>query len=665
MILGTPALAAAAVLGMATQITAPGDGEFKVVAPNSGVVAVHMSLLPGNKLLLSERFHEIPTEWLGPQLPNGQPNIMFNGNVDLMNFAANSPFYQPNQNLNGFLTDTAEFDLNTMNHTMVRYPAFTGDEGYAFCNGAAQMADGGIMVAGGDQKYLLMYNGQSYTTDGRRDVRIYKNGAYTKVATMAWEPPNKQFSGRWYPTVVGLPNEDVLIMGGHTIYYEPTDPRANNPTYEIYRSSGPNAGKLDAPVALDVLRESFPINMYPITYVLPGSGNLFSLAGNRSAIIDYVGKRETRLPNLPEDNIYPRSFPFAGTNFLEPLTLANKYQAKVWVCGGNTRSAKADGPQWFSNCANCLATAQCYYMEPESEAPKWTGEQMAEARSQPVAINLPDGVVAVFGGSSIGHQGGNAGIPIGGANPTQRVMFFDHREKEPARRWRLGAAAAVPRQYHGSAVLLTDGSVIIGGSDEQNFANQRANPYELRLEAFYPPYFKLENRPALDLKATPTQLGYGQKFIVPFTSDIARNISTVSMIKYGTSTHTMNIDQRMVELEVLHLSTNQMYVVAPPNANIAPPGNWMLWAVDERGAPVVQAATINLRVSNKGPDAAWDDRNDVKPDAGVGVTPDSPTPPAPWDAGTGAQVQNSALPYQRHALASTFLAGLALLAALW
>ncbi|KAJ3180882.1 hypothetical protein HDU87_001522 [Geranomyces variabilis] len=590
------------------------DGQFKVVSDNSGVVAVHMSLMPGNKLLLSERFHEIPAEWYGPMSPDGvTPNLSWNKDVDQMTWAHSSPFYTPNANLNAFFTDTAEFDLNTMNFTMKKYPGLTGDEGYAFCNGAGQMADGGILVAGGDQKYNMTFNGANFTTDGRRDVRVYKDGAYTKVAEMAWDHVNKTYTGRWYPTALSLPNEDVIIMGGHTIYFKPDDPNANNPTYERYINSGAANGTLAPPVKVSILENSFPINMYPVTYVLPGSGKLFVVAGNKSTTIDYAANIETVGPSLPEDNIYPRSFPFAGTNFLEPLTPANKYTPRVWMCGGVNRTANADGPAWWANCQNCRATSQCYHINPEDPNPQWVGENMAEARSQPVTVNLPDGTIALFGGSSIGHQGGNAGIPIGGNNPTKRVMFFDNRETDPAKRWRLGAEATVPRQYHGSAVLLTDGSVIIGGSDAQNFADSRANPYELRLEAFYPPYFQLANRPTIDMTTAPTKLGYGQKFIVPFASAVAQDIKTVSMIKYGTSTHTMNNEQRVIELEVIKISKDKMYVTSPPNSNVAPPGNYMLWAVDQRGAPLAQAPTVNLRVANLAPDAAWDDSTNVQP----------------------------------------------------
>ncbi|KAI8825761.1 glyoxal oxidase N-terminus-domain-containing protein [Fimicolochytrium jonesii] len=619
------------------------DGEFKVVSDNSGVVGVHMSLLPGNKLLLSERFHEVPSEWLGPRYPNGDANVMWNGNQDQMQWAATADVYKPNKNLVGVpLTDTAEFDINTNNFTMIAYPALSGDEGYAFCNGASQMPDGGIMVVGGDQKYGMTLRGVNYTSDGRRDIRVYKNGAYTKVAEMNWVKPDKTFTGRWYPTVIGLPNENMMIIGGQKIYFEPNEPRANNPTYEIYQ--GP--GQVAAPVNVSILQKSFPINMYPISYVMPKTGNIFAFAGNQSAILDIAAKSETPLPQLPNDNIYPRSFPFAGTNFLLPLTKANNYTMTIWVCGGVEKSTAADGPAWYSNCSGCKGASQCYHIDPESDNPQWTPENMIEGRSQPIAVSLPDSTIVILNGGAIGHQGGNAGIPIGGISPTNRAMIFDPSQRDPALRWRLGATATVPRQYHGSALLTTYGYVIIGGSDEQNFGNtvadSRKDPYEMRLEVYYPSYFKIPNRPALDLTRAPASVHYGQKFLVQFTDDVGANISSVNFIKYATSTHTMNNDQRLVELNIEKYGKNKLLVTTPANSRIATPGNYMLWAIDNRGAPVMQAATINLRASNAGTDVTWDDADTVQPAAPPSAQPGwGSTNPNPANR-TNSDASNSA-----------------------
>ncbi|KND05076.1 uncharacterized protein SPPG_00751 [Spizellomyces punctatus DAOM BR117] len=637
-------------------------GEFEVISENSGVVAVHLALLPEEKVFLSERFHELPTAWKPfiNETTGLKPNEYWNRDQALADWAANASYWKPNKNCvaAGFLTDVAEFDIKSNKFELKKYP-FDGDQGYSFCNGIAQMADGTLLVAGGDAKFEapLGPNGERITTDGRRDVRIYKDGVLTKVPTAQMpymEGPGqwKNYSGRWYPTVITLANEDVMILGGQKIYYEPGNPIADNPTYETYRTA---TRTLDPPVRVEILAKTFPVNMYPIAYVLPSSGNVFTLAGNMSAILDPVAKTEQHLVDLPKDGIMHRSFPFSGTNWLNPLTPANNYKPTVWICGGTNMTTTQqdlarDGKvsPWWDNCSQCLATSRCYSIEPEAANAQWVPEEMPIARSQPMAINLPDGTIAIFGGSGKGHQGGDAGICLASA-PTNKVVLFNPGETDSSERWKIGAEAQVPRLYHASSVLRTDGSVLLAGSDNQNFANIRSDPYELRLEVYRPPYFFIPNRPALNLAAAPKTLRYGQQFIVPLTSDVGATIRNVSIIRYGSSTHTLNVDQRHVELKILQWGKGKLLVQSPPGAKVAPPGNWMLWAVDNRGAPVVQSATINLRANNTGENAVWSDSDSIQPD---------PLPKKSKNSNAGVNIKYSSANALGIAVAGSILLGL-------
>ena len=112
-----------------------------------------MALLPQSRLLLTERFHE-------PAYDGGDP--------EARQKILSSGFYVPNKNLGDFLTDTAEYDLNTNQYKLIDYLPIDEvagqNEGYAFCSGAAQMADGNVVVVGGDQKWYLEFKGRNYTT---------------------------------------------------------------------------------------------------------------------------------------------------------------------------------------------------------------------------------------------------------------------------------------------------------------------------------------------------------------------------------------------------------------------------------------------------------------------------------------------------------------------
>ncbi|KAI9105413.1 hypothetical protein DFS34DRAFT_599264 [Phlyctochytrium arcticum] len=630
--LRSAALALAVLAAPAVRAQAPptDGGRFDIVTDNSGVVGIHLAILPDDKFFLSERFRELPNPWkrfineTSGVKPN--PNYFNNtANDALADQAVASGFYviNPNAKIAGFLTDVAEYDLKKKTFELKRR-IFDGDQGYAFCNAIAQMGDGSLLVAGGDSKFEspLGINGERITSDGRRDVRIYKNGALTKVAQMPYMdgPGNwKNYTGRWYPTAVTLANEDVMILGGQKIYYEPGSNLADNPTYEIFRTA---TSTLDKPVPVDILAKTFPVNMYPIAYVLPKTGHVWSLSGNLTSILNTETKTETPATSLPNDGIMHRSFPFSGTNWMNPLRPQDNYKTSVWICGGTDMTtakqdlAKGGGVSpWYDNCSDCLATKKCYSIDPEEPNAQWKPEEMPLARSQPMAINLPDGKIAMFGGSGKGHQGGDAGYCMG-TDPVNKVVLFNPSATKPEERWKVGAEAKVPRLYHAASVLRTDGSVLLSGSDCNNLLDPKVDPYELRMEVYQPPYFTATNRVQLDLATAPKAVRYGQQFIVPFaTPDAGKTIASVSMIRFGSSTHTLNVDQRHVELKITDFGKDKLRVQAPPNSNIAPPGNWMLWAVDNRGIPVVEAAVVNLRASNPGEDAAWNQADTITPDA--------------------------------------------------
>jgi hypothetical protein len=81
----------------------------------------------------------------------------------------------------------------------------------------------------------------------------------------------------------------------------------------------------------------------------------------------------------------------------------------------------------------------------------------------------------------------------------------------------------------------------------------------------------------------------------------------VNMVRYSTSTHSTNTDQRLVELEFSWIqegSSNlegnnstttmmMMEIQIPDSATLAPPGNWLLFVVDEGGVPS-EGLTLNL-----------------------------------------------------------------------
>src|SRR4029077_89691 len=76
------------------------------------------------------------------------------------------------------------------------------------------------------------------------------------------------------------------------------------------------------------------------------------------------------------------------------------------------------------------------------------------------------------------------------------------------------------------------------------------------------------------------------------SSDASR-IATVALIPLGSVTHDFNANQRYLNLS-FQFSGNALSIQAPANANIAPPGYYMLFIVDTNGVPSV-AATLRIQ----------------------------------------------------------------------
>ncbi len=107
------------------------------------------------------------------------------------------------------------------------------------------------------------------------------------------------------------------------------------------------------------------------------------------------------------------------------------------------------------------------------------------------------------------------------------------------------------------------------------------------MEIYKPAYlFNASGGPATrpSITAAPSVIGYGGSFQV--STPNAANIASVALIRNGANTHAFDMDQRMVSLAFTK-GTGTLTVTAPPSANIAPPGYYMLFIVDANGVPSV------------------------------------------------------------------------------
>jgi hypothetical protein len=205
----------------------------------------------------------------------------------------------------------------------------------------------------------------------------------------------------------------------------------------------------------------------------------------------------------------------------------------------------------------------------------------------PDSILLPDGTVLVVGGGRFGRSGGllahfatvelDGQADKGGLDPVLEPELFDPVTET----WRTLCRKPIARLYHTTAMLLPDARVLVAGHDGAlNMKPYDRSRYELEL--FSPPYlFAPDGSPA-------------ERPVVEVTDDViygsrielrsSRPIRSVALIRPTAVTHQINSEQRYVELG-LEQTAPTVVAAAPPSSNVAPPGWYLLFAVDTSGVP--------------------------------------------------------------------------------
>src|SRR6185295_2311960 len=130
-----------------------------------------------------------------------------------------------------------------------------------------------------------------------------------------------------------------------------------------------------------------------------------------------------------------------------------------------------------------------------------------------------------------------------------------------------------------TALLLPDARLLTAGS-----GNDGPAVNQLQAEIFSPPYLFKGARPTI--AGSPDLIQYGAAFSVQ-TPDAA-SIASVSLVRPGAVTHGFDEDQRFLNLPFT-AETGALTIQAPANANLAPPGYYMLFLLNGAGVPSVAA----------------------------------------------------------------------------
>lgn len=345
-----------------------------------------------------------------------------------------------------------------------------------------------------------------------------------------WAPTAQMAAARYYPSLVAMPDGTTLVLSGnHTVFGEDT--------VDTLESYSPAEG------TWTTLADSASIasDMYPRTLVLPDGRVVRAGPEARTTVFD------------PATNTWSN----AAT-----MRFGNRYEGVAILLPGLTRVLTSGGSREVGPGPRVRPMASAEVIDFAKPNPSWerTGS-MHRARLYHELVLLADGTVLAVGGAMIG-------LLYAGA--VQEAELYD-----PATgRWTLMARQVAPRPYHSTALLLPDGRVLSAGSDFGPLANT--------VELYSPPYLFRGPRPRIT--SAPDSIGYGRSFRIRTPSPEA--IARVALIRPGAVTHSVDFDQRFVDLG-FGPGTEGLTARAPGSANLAPPGWYMLVVVDRRGVPSV------------------------------------------------------------------------------
>jgi hypothetical protein len=386
-----------------------------------------------------------------------------------------------------------------------------------FCSGHSALADGRILVVGGHD------NGGGILGSNRAAIFNPLSESWTPVPSMAQR--------RWYPTATTLPDGRVLVTSGATTCFdciadipEIYDPRTNSWTQ------------------LTSARLAFPY--YPFIFVLPDGRILNAGAGEHPAL--------ARTLNLATQS----------WTTVDPL-IVDGGSAVMYRPGKVLKS----GTSATTDVSNVPTASTTYVLDMTQPTPVWREtHSMAFPRAYHTLTVLPDGNVLVTGG----------GVTTEGKD-TSAAVHEAELWSPATETWQTMAAMQVPRLYHGTALLLPDGRVVVAGSGDSF-----GGPNQTTAEFYSPPYLFKGAQPAIAF--APSQIPYGALFTVNI-SDTAP-IASVALVRLGAVTHQFDEDQRFLSL-TFEQNGSTLSVDAPATGALAPPGYYMLFVLNQAGVPSV------------------------------------------------------------------------------
>lgn len=344
----------------------------------------------------------------------------------------------------------------------------------------------------------LNVDGSLFLAGGSEDG--YPQGLVIRTVKQYWRTTNfwsrlpDMNVARWYPSVVRLPNERLMVLGG-----EQNGAPSRTDACEIF---DPVAKQWANVAPFDLPSELIPT-------VLLYSGDVFKTWR------------------------YPELYNVAGNAWrAAPRMLQGRAGATIGDHCDHEMVMLSDGRVMTIGIAPLATNAATRFVEfYDPTRNEWAlGPNPRYLRNRPEAVVLPDGRVLAFGGQYSDYR---TPPPLRNAGTIQNCTKLTDIYDPSLNTWRGLADMNRYTHYHNVTVLVPDGRVIATGGAGLTANNSFAGD-DMSIEAFEPPYLFRGVRPAIrSVSSRDLQLGTDFNVGIGFTD----NPTEVVLVSARASTH--------------------------------------------------------------------------------------------------------------------------------
>ena len=129
--------------------------------------------------------------------------------------------------------------------------------------------------------------------------------------------------------------------------------------------------------------------------------------------------------------------------------------------------------------------------------------------------------------------------------------------------------------------------VLISGSETSS---------DRRVQIWTPDYL-LNGKPRPSITSAPSSIGYNGTINISYSNVTA--IDRVVLIRPSSATHGLHFDERAVVVNCSSTGNTSVACTAPPNSNIAPPGQYMLFILSDGVPSVAKYISLPIALSSE------------------------------------------------------------------